>query len=232
MAGPSFVKKIGAASAAGSGTSLAITVTAAPASGSTVIGVGRIGAGVRITSVTDSKGNSWGVDFGGLGSASNVFVIRAAMASALAVNDTVTITSGSSANRAFALFEFSNFPSAPLIDTVDWLTNSTTAIPATAPTPPLWLPAVPDELVIAGVVTGLATGTWTPPSGFTDMASATGIELTDAAYLVASARQAVGGTWAWSTGSQNNAEVLIAYRQTQRQPSRLLCRPARLGRRA
>jgi hypothetical protein len=178
-----FVQDLGTASAGNTGNSVALTVgSRGVAQGDTVVvWAGMSSKTIAVSSVTDSRGNTYTVDATvnhGVTSL-NSYVASGYIATALLPGDTITVTFSVFlySARLVAGAEFRGIAPTARVDQEATASGSGTT-PGTATTPPT---SQADELVVQGigtdtVVKGAGTDTTSvciPPTGFTALGSAT-----------------------------------------------------------
>jgi chitodextrinase len=170
-----FVKSLGTATAENTGGSLALTVPAGGvAAGDTVVVAADMsgGGGVTISTITDTRGNTYTVDstLKHPSTGVNTFIGSGYIATPLQAGDKITITFAASyySERVMAATEFRGLSAVGRLDKLATGTGTSTT-PASAAT--ATTTAAP-ELVIGGFGTSSAA-TFTPATGFTALASAT-----------------------------------------------------------
>jgi chitodextrinase len=169
-----FVKTLGTATAATSGTTVALTV---PAGGvavgrTVVVWTGMSSRTLNLTSITDSRGNAYTVDLSVKHASSSVsnFIGSARIATALQAGDQITVGfSGSSSIRLVAAAEFSGVASASRVDRTAG-TNGTSTTPSSPTTAATSQPA---ELVVGGFGANASSSVgFTPAAPFTALTAA------------------------------------------------------------
>lgn len=195
---------IGTAHSSGTVGSLVITVGASGVgSGHSILIGGAAGGTAVISSVSDSKGNTYAVDKTQLnGTSITASIASAHNVAALANGDTITVNFSGSQNVAVCAFEVSGLKSSGAFDQAAGGANTGTS-PATSATATT---AQADEL-LWGVVAYQSTSTWTQGSGYTDGptdASTTTVRTLHTEYRVVAATGtyiadgAMGTSRAWA----------------------------------
>lgn len=207
------VQNMGAATKLTAATSQAITPSANQASLGNKLILAVQGSN-HVTSVTDSKGNTWTVDSFGATGTTQASICSCTPTSALTTGDTITVTLASATAIAYTLEEFSGLQAvAP--DTTG--TNFTASgQPAT-----LSVTTTGDDLLFAAwsFFTGAAL-TFTPTSGWTGGQSA----QVNSRYLIFEwIEEAAAGSYdtsgAATSTSNQNAGALVAYKATAAPPA-------------
>jgi len=212
-----FVQDLGTASAGNTGNSVALTVgSRGVTKGDTVVlWAGMSSTSITISSVTDSRGNTYTVDATvnhGVESL-NSYVASGYVATALLPGDTITVTFSVSrySARLVAGAEFSGIAPTARVDQGATASGSGTTV-GTASTPAT---SQADELVVQGIGTN-TTAVCTPQPGFIALGSATaspsGVTRTiHQAYRIINAAAPQRATATLSTSSFWTAAV-VTYR--------------------
>src|SRR5581483_5898094 len=104
-AGPQYVGEIGKAQNAVSSSTLPITLSASAHTGGLVVGRVAAGGGGSVSSVADSRGNTWTVDAVGTAGPKANIISTGQNVATLQSGDTVTITLSSSATQKAAIID-------------------------------------------------------------------------------------------------------------------------------
>ena len=210
MAG--FVQVVG--TAAGTTTTISVTITAATTAGDSVLVVCGGNSGSHPTSASDSRGNTYVVDVSN-STAHSLGVVRAHLGTALAKTDKITVTfSAATRNQAIA-YEYSGIASATPVDgsTVDHFTTGAT-ITTTSVTPAhsgdLWLSAAAIQVTLTPATTVTVASPFTIRTKGEDSAHHIAV---GADYLSTNAT-ARSVTWHQPKSTSNGTICLIAYKVT------------------
>jgi hypothetical protein len=177
-----FVKNLGSANSKASATTIVIASlpTAGIVAGNTVmVAVTGSTAGTALSSVTDSKGNTYTILANVAGTTSRLAIAASTIGTTLLTTDTITATFAASVGiRVIGAVEFSGLvtPAAVDVTKADAGTSNAPSTGASAAT------TQADELVFAAFSTsnGTTTVVFTPGSGYTaDQAATTGASGTN-----------------------------------------------------
>lgn len=152
----------------------------------------------KLSSVTDSKGNTWVVDhtYGPNTTANSISFAHGIITTAVTSADTVTLTwtvSGN-VNRSIWIQEVTGLAVASTFDTfADNTGNSTT--PTTGPTATL---AQADEIVFCTAGNTTNNSTWTPGATYTSVTTPQLALISGLEYKIVAATTAVAGAGNWS----------------------------------
>lgn len=203
--GATFVQRFVSASPA-SAASLVVTVAATTTAGNFAILAGKLSGGVAVSTVVDSRGNTWTVDKKSANaSGGTAFVASARLTTALQVGDTITVTPAATASGAFAAYEYSGISASPADASATGNGTSTTASAG-----PTSATVQANELAVSVVASGSSLAGLTPPAGYTERASGQTTNAVDLADRVLSATGAQ--TAAWTIPNVQWAEVLQTYK--------------------
>lgn len=184
-----FAQQVFDSGTVASGT--AVTTGLATTQGNTLILVIRNLSSGNVTSVADSKGNTYSVNVKTTAGTTNIAIASARLATALTASDTVTVTSTTNFNAQ--AYEFSGIS---VFDKSVSATGSAITSLASGSTATL---SNANELVVTGV--GNSTGeTYTPPAGYTEELPPTTTAI-DMAFKNVTATTAVSATWSWNNSA-------------------------------
>lgn len=175
-----------------------ITLTAAVATGNLIVVAAHASVTTAISTVTDSKGNTYVVD-NTSGTTRRAAIASAQCTIALAINDTITVTyaSASSATRTQIAFSVSGLATSSALDKAPTASTGTVAAWGGGLTGTL---TQADEIIF-GVVTRGGSTTSTPGGSFTEVEDTNVNSLTcGTVYQIVSATTSLnpGGTFAAS----------------------------------
>jgi hypothetical protein len=182
-----------------------VTVAANTTQGNFAVLAIRTGGGAAVSSVSDSKGNTWTVDR----QTTNTSLARGAiatarLASALTTSDTITVTLASSQFANVAAFEYSGVATSSPFDQSAINNGSGT----TASAGPTGTTTQADELVVGFAGTGSANTGFTPPVGWNNRASnSTNIAFSDKVVSSTGTHSA-----SWTIPSAAWAVVIATYK--------------------
>lgn len=155
-----LVGEIGKANPGGSSTTLVVTVATAPGAGNFLVLRGS--GSVSVTSVTDTKGNTWTIDKAAGATPLPFLASTKQDVGTLTTSDTITVTySSASNNRSAIIDEFSGVMASPLDQTQ---TAAGAGTSRTAGTTAATTQA--NELVVGCFVIGSAETSFTPGAGY------------------------------------------------------------------
>ena len=162
--------------------------------------VAAIGGGVTVSSVTDTKGNTYHLDQSGTnGSGTTIYLYSTVQnAGTLTTTDTVTVTySGATTHYGVASIEFSGISANSRLDQVNTALGSATNRTAGSLTT-----TSANELIVAVYgVDGNNDTTFTPGAGYTSLMTVQGFPLLEGEYQIVSS---VGTYTTPATGDSHN----------------------------
>lgn len=206
-----YVQEVGKGQQAGAGSTLVVTVASAPAANSLVVGRVCVDGGQTVSSVADTRGNTWLVDIQTTAGPCASIISTTQQVAKLQASDTITVTLGGSTGQTAAIFdEFSGVDtSATRVDKTATGSAATTARDAgtTAAT------TQNDELVVGCFVIGNTETSLTAGATYSDFTTKfTGTATsTEGVYKIVSATGAQNPT---ATGSNNSSKGCVAtYKQ-------------------
>lgn len=217
---PTLVQHVGGAVAAGSATSVSATASVATTLGhSLVVHLSAPSTAVTVTSVTDSKSNTYVQDTSAItGNPSGVW--RCQSATALTTSDTITATfSGAVSTSGAAIWvdEISGINATTPLDTTPTVKTASSTV---SPTSPAITTATDHTLVLTSILSNGACGTTLTVSGsYTAVATkiSTAGTGTGTAILVAQQSPAAAGSVSagtFSSDSHSYSGTTVAYRGT------------------
>ena len=199
----SFIQRVGTVGSNATVSSITITIGASitTAIGNTLVLNCRGGGNNLLTSVSDSKGNTWVVDLTAAPNSATVLGIASCyLTSQLVTGDTITATfAAASAGKGVAVHEFSGIAGTSRKDVSVVAGGSTNTTGSVGPTSTL---NYSNELVYTAVSVNGSQASWTQPAGYSQISAALGsFNYTSAAYLIDADKTAKSVTWSWpSTG--------------------------------
>lgn len=208
-----FVQNVGSlAVQSGSSTTIVIPVTVTTTVGNTVIAWCRRASNASLSSVSDSKGNTWNIDATHLSDTNPAAVVSSVLKTALVNGDTITFTMSTSTTfRSAGAIEVSGLESSggkTVVDLNEWSHGTGTSIsPSAGPS------TVAGEFILTyagsnhGQTLTLTTsdpdsgGTWTNPG----IPSASYVA---AGYQIPSGTSSFGSTWTVTSGNTVSAGII------------------------
>jgi hypothetical protein len=211
----SYVGEVGKNNASGSSTAIVVNVTTAPGAGHFLCA--RIQGTTAISSVTDSKGNTWSVDKAATASPLAALASTMQNVGTLTTSDTITVTYTTASNpRSVIVDEFSAVATSPL-DQVATATGTTTN--RTGGTTPTTTQA--DELIIGCFATGSAETSFTHGTGYSDFTTKFAGSVSGEYQIVAATGAynptATGGVSATSHGVTATYKLILGSTLTKTQ---------------
>ena len=173
-AGIAFVQSLGTNASQSSGTSIAVTLTAAVAAGDTVIVTFAMDPATGTVTCADTKGNTYTADAdvtnGSGTSGVRTIVFSAPVTTALVSGNTITVTHPTATARALSVNEFSGLATTAAFDKKASATNTVANMtPSSGSTATI---SQPVELLIGAIgVEGKSSDTFTAGSGYTALSS-------------------------------------------------------------
>ena len=173
-AGIAFVQSLGTNASQSSGTSIAVTLTAAVAAGDTVIVAFAMDPATGTVTCADTKGNTYTADAdvtnGSGTSGVRTIVFSAPVTTALVSGNTITVTHPTATARALSVNEFSGLATTAAFDKKASATNTVANMtPSSGSTATI---SQPVELLIGAIgVEGKSSDTFTAGSGYTALSS-------------------------------------------------------------
>lgn len=203
-----YVQEVGKQAAGVTASSVVVTLSASAALGHLIIARAVCASGQNVSSVTDSRGNTWTVDVVGSAGPKVALASTGQNVAALQSGDTVTVNFSGSANQSAAIIdEFSGLDtSASRVDKT--ATGTATGTSRDAGTTATTTQA--DELVVGCFGGGALETTFTPGAGFTRF---TTDFLNDAGTSVEGEYQIVSATGAYqptATGASFPTDGVVA----------------------
>lgn len=209
-----YVKGQVGANTVESSTSLTTSLTTDTTQGNTIIATVKLSFGDTISSITDTRGNTWSVDASSGGSASTSYICSAYLATALTTADSVTVNCSGSNNLSVQLLEAVGVSSSSALDQHAGTFNSASGtISATTSAT-----AQTYELAITTAGNGnIGPSTWTPPTGWNEVPSGiSNPNFIDSAWQTMIPQGDASATWGSSVGASTNLSIAIAtYRSPQ-----------------
>lgn len=205
-----FVKRICSATDTASTNPKPLTVSGNTTAGNTVILVAKGSGGIRVNSVSDSRGNTWQVDEVSTNTTNaRVSVASAVLTTALLTGDTVTVTYSAGNSAGMAVYEYSGLATVSYVDGTPTQGNATTGTSLSVSI----TTANANDLVFTAVACGTSE-TVTGPTGFTvrdsgQTGNASG--CVQAAEDVVAATGTYAANWSWTTTTAN-AVAVVAYK--------------------
>jgi hypothetical protein len=210
---PAFVQDLG--NAGGTTAAQVITVGASTTAGDRVIIAGRAVQGGGITSVTDSRGNTYTVDKAATGTESASSVASANLATALQSGDTITVSFSAAIHNSAAAIEASGISTTSPVDQTANGHNSSglTVTAATSAND-----AQANEFVFSTAASTAATGTWSlassdPLSGGTWHQDTSAGGMTGMGYELPAAASKFSATYTGTAGINTDADI-VTYKGT------------------
>lgn len=186
--------------------------------GSTLIVIVRTGGGQSVTSISDTKSNTWGSADAQTASptASNLAVYSTNVTVALASTDTITVTYGSSSNCTMTVLVVTGIIAATSrrLDQANWsyTTNAVLQFPASGSIATSALSNV-GELVIAAIGVSITQpSAISASSGYTALVNTGFSGCWHKSAGTSLAAQSVSFTW--TSASANAAAAIVTYRPT------------------
>lgn len=229
---PSFVQYLGGNDTSAAATTEVITVSGTTTLNNVVLLWARIGGSFSLSSVADSKGNTWHIDVAGAATGTNSFLASAVMSSPLTTGDTITVTWSASAAGAIGAAEFSGIAVSGGLASLDQSANihSTTSAITVATT----VNSVGGGLVIscaagstqaAAITLNSATD---PDSGGAWVNTSEPGGGVDAAYQIAPASPSLYSC-AWTAGATNSDACIAVYKAATSGSSNAAVTPSSLS---
>lgn len=199
-----FRQRIGSGVTTGN---LTITITVAVAVGETIIVAISTGSTTSISSVTDTAGNTYTIDFQSPSGTRRVGVASAPVTTAITTSDTISVnTSGAGDTRA-AAYEY-----AGLLNGADKSAGAVGTAVTTLATGSSGTLTQNSEVIFT-VLGGPAITGMTDPSGYNDRPPSVSLNALYVADLTVYDTTAVNLTWSWTTSSNAGACVVTYMRQ-------------------
>lgn len=198
-----YIQKISDTSFTGSSSSVALTANTTI--GNTVFAALSIGSARNLTSITDTKSNTWTVDVKTTGGGRNVAIARAYLTTALTSSDTLTVTLSGSATALVEVLEYQGVRSATFDVSVAGIAGLGTG-PLSQTTAGSTTEVF--ELVLTAVATSV-TETYTVPSGYTERPS-TSLQV-DVGEKYSTSLSTQTASWSWNN-SGTSAVAVAAYK--------------------
>ncbi len=209
-----YVQRIASANGSSSGGTYSFSVATAPSAGNTIILAVRTGASVAVSSVTDSKSNTWAVDIGSTGSTGRTtFCSTQQDGGKLTTSDTITVHVSAGTSPVVAAYEVSGITTGTRFDQSAVL-NSTGQV-TSATVGPTGTTAQADEFVITCVGANKGETSASPSSGWTTIDSgqiSAGGAALQVAYQLAEATGTFSCTWTVSALSANLSAAIATYK--------------------
>lgn len=207
----SYVKRVHQSNPSAA-TTFNLAITSSPSAGNLVVLHSRGGGGTYVSSVSDSKGNSWTIDQGTGNSTTNATITIASsiLTSTLTTSDTITVVynTGSQANRTMAVHEFSGVDPINKFDNTSNVTTTNATAVTSAPAGPTSALQRNGSLIFAAIGTGVGN-TYTPSSGYTAINTTLGTSFTGAAYQIATDQTAKSITWTLANSAVYSAAIVV-----------------------
>jgi hypothetical protein len=210
-----LVRQVGQNHNTTTNTTVAVTLSVTPAAGNTLIGYMRGGSNFALSSISDTKGNTWTIDAVTASTNTTAAVYSCQPTTPLVSGDVVTFTlAGSAASKTASIYEFSGVLNPSPVDQTAIANSGTTNTTGSAgPTATL---TGSNDLVFTGCATSTSNTSTYNASGYTMINTSLGTAFAGGAYKILSGSTAAQSvTYTWTT-TGNWAVALATYKE---QPS-------------
>lgn len=184
-----------------------LTLTAGAPIGDTLILALKTSASFAVSSVADSKGNTWTVDKTTTASSSaRLSICSTRLTTAMVTGDTITATlSGTSTATAGAVYQYNGLALTSAVDAAVGFQGNTSTSGATG----ACVTTHANDLIFTAAATGAGTGWTAPGSPWTERSA--GLNAVDAADQTVTATGSFNPTWTWTTSS-NFGVATVGYK--------------------